>query len=76
MVCSMITITENMTYLICENAHVCDNLVCPYLKPHPGCEEIHDTMCGHIKQKVNVLFYEQLEKTNPNYQFKRKRNGL
>jgi len=61
--------------VICEFAEGCRSVDCGYTKPiHSNCLE--GAMCGHINQKVDIIEYNEIAVSNPNYQFKRKRDGF
>ena len=61
--------------VICEFAEGCTNESCGYTHPTHG-GTMNKAMCGHIDRNVDIIEYNEIAVSNPNYQFKRKKNGL
>jgi hypothetical protein len=62
-------------FVICEFAEGCRSESCGFTKPTRGhCME--GALCGHIDQKVDIIEYNEIAVSDPNYQFKRKKHGF
>ena len=61
--------------VICEHAESCTSERCSYTKPRYG-HITGQANCAHIHARVNIIKYDELNTNDPNYQFKRKKDGF
>jgi len=61
--------------VVCEREHDCTNETCGYRTPTEG-GTMQEAMCGHVGYRVNIIEYYEVSTSDPNYIFKRKKNGL
>jgi len=63
-------------FVICERGYDCGNKECSYTQPTEG-GTMTGAKCGHINKKIDIIEYQEVATSNPNFIFKkRKRHGL
>ena len=63
------------TLVICEFADDCNNGSCSYKQPTTG-STMYKAMCGHVSRKIDIIEYNEIGVDNPNYKFKRMKDGF
>lgn len=61
--------------VVCEYGYDCTSKVCGFRTPTEG-GTMYKALCNHIGKRVDVIEYQEVPTCDPNYIFKRKKNGF
>jgi len=62
--------------IICDHRDMCGDIHCTWRRPSTSGSEMLNALCNTANKTVNVHKVHELEDSNPNYKFMRKKNGL